>query len=109
MLGRSEAAAHHEGFRHHYRRDRILAKLDELEGYLGELRSIVPDRLGQYSGSRSAARASVSCRSLVKGLRNILVPEYGRVSDALVFETIQTRLDDFVTFKREILAFVRTA
>ncbi len=44
----------------------------------------------------------------MKGLRNILVHEYGRVNDALVFETIQTRLDDFVTFKREILVFLRT-
>jgi len=25
-------------------RDRVLAKLDELDGYLGELRAVAPDR-----------------------------------------------------------------
>jgi uncharacterized protein YutE (UPF0331/DUF86 family) len=65
------------------------------------------------SRSRSAARGVVSGPTVdtlrrMKGLRNILVHEYGRVNDALVFETIQTRLDDFVTFKREILVFLRT-
>jgi len=135
-------------------RDRILGKLDELDGYLGELRSIVPDRLEEYlkvekrracerlvqvsveavidvcallvTGLRLGlpgeeddffeklmARGVVSGPTVdtlrrMKGLRNILVHEYGRVNDALVFETIQTRLDDFVTFKREILAFLRT-
>lgn len=29
-------------------RDRVLAKLDELDGYLGELRSIAPDRFEEY-------------------------------------------------------------
>lgn len=29
-------------------RDRLLAKLDELDGYLAELRSIVPDRFEDY-------------------------------------------------------------
>jgi uncharacterized protein YutE (UPF0331/DUF86 family) len=29
-------------------RERILTKLDELDGYLGEIRSIAPDRLEEY-------------------------------------------------------------
>jgi len=29
-------------------RDRVLAKLDELEGYLGELRAVAPDRFEAY-------------------------------------------------------------
>lgn len=41
------------------------------------------------------------------GLRNILVHEYGRVNDVLVFETVRTRLEDFAAFKREILTFLR--
>jgi uncharacterized protein YutE (UPF0331/DUF86 family) len=45
----------------------------------------------------------------MKGLRNVLVHEYMRVNDALVFETIRTRLDDFPAFKREVLAFLRTS
>ena len=136
-------------------RDRVLAKLDELDGYLGELRSIVPDSLEEYlkvekrracerlvqvsvealivvcallvTGLRLglpgeeddlfeklAARGVVSCPMAdtlrrMKGLRNVLVHEYGRVNDALVFETVRTRLDDFSAFKREVLAFLRTS
>jgi hypothetical protein len=29
-------------------RERILAKLDELDGYLGELRSVVPESIEEY-------------------------------------------------------------
>jgi uncharacterized protein YutE (UPF0331/DUF86 family) len=135
-------------------RDRILAKLDELDGYLDELRSIAPDRLEEYlkvekrRACERLVQVSVEtaidvCGLLVtalrlglpgdeddffdklmtrgvvsgpmgdtlrrmKGLRNILVREYGRVNDALVFETVRTRLDDFAMFKREILTFLRT-
>jgi len=42
-----------------------------------------------------------------KDVRNLLVHEYGRVDDALIFETIDQRLGDFDTFSAEILAFPR--
>jgi uncharacterized protein YutE (UPF0331/DUF86 family) len=58
-------------------RERILGKLDDMDGYLGELRS--------------------------KGCRNILVLEYGHVLDEIVFETVSTRLGDFSEFKRQVL------
>lgn len=136
-------------------RDRVLTKLDEVDGYLGELRSIVPGRLEEYlkvvekrracerlvqvsidavidvcallvtglrlglpgeeddlfeklAGRGVVSRPMVGALRRMKGLRNILVHEYGRVDDALVFEAIQTRLDDFAAFKREVLAFLRT-
>lgn len=136
-------------------RDRILTKLDEVDGYLAELRSIAPGRLEEYVKSIEKRRACERlvqvcidgvidvCALLVtglrlglpgeeddlfeklagravitrpmgatlrrmKGLRNILVHEYGRLDDALVFEVIQTRLEDFAAFKREVLAFLRT-
>lgn len=134
-------------------RDRILTKLDDLDSYLDELRSVVPASLDAYLRveTRRACERLVQvaveavidvCALLVtglrlglpgeeddlfeklvsrevvsrpladtlrrmKGLRNILVHEYGRVNDVLVFEAIQTRLDDFAAFKREILAFLR--
>jgi uncharacterized protein with HEPN domain len=66
-------------------RERTLAKLDELDGYLGELRSVVPATLD-----------------------DILVHEYGRVDDELIFETVGHRLGDFDAFRREILAFLRS-
>lgn len=134
-------------------RDRILAKLDELDGYLRELRSVVPASFPEYltvEKRRSSERllqvaieAVVDiCALLVTGLRlglpadeddlfekltgrgvisppmadllrrmkrmrNILVHEYGRVDDELIFETVRQRLGDFDAFTGEILAFLR--
>jgi uncharacterized protein YutE (UPF0331/DUF86 family) len=135
-------------------RDRLLAKLDELDGYLAELRSIMPDRLEDYlkvekkracerllqltvetlldacallvaglrlglPGEEDDLFAKLAGRGVVsastadilrrmRGLRNILVHEYGRINDALVFEAVQRRLGDFDAFKREVLAFLRS-
>lgn len=134
-------------------RDRLLAKLDELDGYLGELRSIAPERFEEYlsvekkracerlvqvlteavidvcallvAGLRlglpgeeddlfeKLARGGVISQPMVstlkrmKGLRNLLVHEYGRINDEIVFDTVRRRLGDFDAFKREILAFLR--
>jgi uncharacterized protein YutE (UPF0331/DUF86 family) len=136
-------------------RDRTLAKLDELYGYLGELRSVVPATLQEYGAvekRRSCERllqisveTAIDVCALVvsglrlglpgeendlfeklvdrgvisrpmadvlrrmKGMRNILVHEYGRVDDELIFETVAHRLGDFDTFRREILAFLENA
>ncbi|MBI2015673.1 MAG: DUF86 domain-containing protein [Candidatus Rokubacteria bacterium] len=133
-------------------RDRVLAKLDELDGYLAELRSIMPARLEDYlkvekkracerllqvtvealldacallvaglrlglPGEEDDLFAKLASRGVVsastadilrrmRGLRNILVHEYGRINDALVFEAVQRRLGDFDAFKREVLAFL---
>jgi uncharacterized protein YutE (UPF0331/DUF86 family) len=43
----------------------------------------------------------------MNGLRNLLVHEYRRVNDQIVFETICDRLGDFDTCTREILDFLR--
>ncbi len=40
----------------------------------------------------------------MKGFRNILVHEYGYVDDAIVYQTVTTKLNDFAEFKKEILA-----
>jgi uncharacterized protein YutE (UPF0331/DUF86 family) len=40
----------------------------------------------------------------MKGFRNILVHEYGRVDDRIVFDVAVNRLGDFEDFKREVLA-----
>ncbi len=133
-------------------RDRVLAKLDELEGYLGELRAVAPDRFEAYQRTETKRacerllQVSVEavidiCALLVvglrlglpgeeddlferlsrhgaisgpmaatlrrmKGLRNLLVREYGR-NDKLVFETVHGRLEDFDAFKGEVLAFLK--
>jgi uncharacterized protein YutE (UPF0331/DUF86 family) len=134
-------------------RDRILAKLDELNIVLRELRSVVPASFQEYLAvekrrscerllqvsieavidtcallvtglrlglpadeddlfEKLAGREVISCVTAdvlrrMKGMRNILVHEYGRVDNALVFETIDQHLGDFETFTREILAFLR--
>lgn len=135
-------------------RDRVLANLDELDGYLRELRAVAPERFEDYQRTekrRSCERliqVSVEavidiCALLVaglrlglpgeeddlferlcrhgaisgpmadtlrrmKGLRNLLVHEYGRINDEIVFETVRGRLGDFDAFRNEILAFLRT-
>lgn len=134
-------------------RDRVLAKLDELDGYLRELRSIAPESFEEYLGvekkracerlAQVAVEAALDvCALLVagmrlglpgeeddlfekltrskaisepmadtlrrmKGLRNLLVHEYGRVNDRIVFEVVSQRLGDFEAFKREVLVFLR--
>src|SRR5262245_16369484 len=136
-------------------RDRILAKLDALDSYLRELRSIVPANFEQYlaiekrracerllqvsieavidvcallvTGLRLGLPADeddlfekLSVRAVIsspladllrrmKGMRNILVHEYGRVDDELIFETVQRGLDDFDAFRREIVGFLRSS
>lgn len=136
-------------------RSRVLAKLDELDGYLAELRSIAPERFEDYQRieiKRACERllqVSVEavidvCALLVtglrlglpgeeddlldklaghgvvsapmaqtlrrmKGLRNLLVHEYGRINDELVFNTVSKDLGDFTAFKREVLEFLRNA
>ena len=134
-------------------RERLLAKLDELDGYLRELRSIAPAELEQYQmvekkracerllqvsveavidfcallvaelrlglpgaeddlfekllhrGVISTATTTVLMR--MKGLRDLLVHEYGRMNDEIVYETVRDRLGDFDGFKRGILAWLR--
>ena len=134
-------------------RDRVLAKLDEVGGYLDELHSVTPRDLEEYARiekKRSCERllqlaveATIdACAVLVsglrlglpgeendlfeklarrgvisegmtetlrrmKGIRNLLVHEYGRIDDELVFETVRDRLADFGTFRREVLDFLR--
>ena len=130
-------------------RERILAKLDELDGYVQELRAIAPRSFAQYrriekrracerllqiavecvidicnlfvSGLRlglpaeeddlfekleQAGILSPQMKETVreiKGFRNILVHEYGRVDDKIVYQAVKTKLGDFADFKREIL------
>jgi uncharacterized protein YutE (UPF0331/DUF86 family) len=134
-------------------RERVLAKLDELDGYLTELRSIAPERFAEYRAvekkracertlqllvqvvldvcallvaglrlglpgeeddliGKLLQRGVISSETAVtlrrmRGLRNLLVHEYGRVDDELVFDTIRHRLGDFDVFKREVLNALR--
>lgn len=134
-------------------RDRVLAKLDDLDGYLRELRAIAPARFEEYLAiekRRACERLLQVCVEAVidtcallvtglrlglpaeeddlfaklaqrgvltgavvgtlrrmKGLRNLLVHEYGRIDDRIVFETVERHLGDFDAFTREVLAFLR--
>jgi uncharacterized protein YutE (UPF0331/DUF86 family) len=129
--------------------ERILAKIDVLDGYLRELRTIAPANFEEYAtiekrrACERLLQVSIECvidiSSLLvtglrlglpaeeddllekltqagiishsmretlrrmKGFRNILVHEYGGIDDRIVYEVIQSRLDDFEAFKREIL------
>ena len=54
-------------------RDRVLAKLDELEGYLGELRAIAPDRFDAYQRTETKRACErllqVSMKAVIDHLR----------------------------------------
>lgn len=130
-------------------RERILARLDDLEGYLRELRQVVPssfegfrrvetkracERLLQISIESAIDVCGLLVAGLLlglpaeeedvfekletagivspelgkvlrrmRGLRNILVHEYGRVNDRIVFEVLKEKLGDFVAFKDVVL------
>ena len=43
----------------------------------------------------------------MKGFRNILVHEYARVNDKIVYEATKTKFSDFDAFKEQILDFLR--
>jgi uncharacterized protein YutE (UPF0331/DUF86 family) len=130
-------------------RERVLAKLDELQGYLRELRAIQPSRFEDFqrietrracerllqisvetvvdichvmvSGLRlglpgeeddlfikleqAGIFSSAITQTLrrMKGFRNILVHEYGRIDDRIVYDMATARLVDFEAFQREVL------
>jgi uncharacterized protein YutE (UPF0331/DUF86 family) len=131
-------------------RERILTKLDEMDGYLGELQQVAPESYARYMDSVEKRRAcerllqiSIECvidvcgllvsglrlglpaeeddliekleqaglissemakvLRTMKGFRNILVHEYGRIDNVLVFAMATRRLQDFDAFKTEIL------
>ena len=134
-------------------RERLLAKIDELDGYLREIREIMPadfrdflkiekrracERLLQISiegvidicglvvkGFRLGLPAEendlfelMAKKDLItpamkkklramRGFRNIIVHEYGRVDEKIVYEMLTKRLKDFSEFKRQILKSVR--
>lgn len=131
-------------------RQRVLAKVDELDGYLQELAHVSPSNREAYddvekkracerllqisietvmticqllvSGRRlglpadqsdlfeKLAAEDVISRELahtlqtMKGFRNVLVHEYGKIDDDLVFNFLTTRVEDFRHVRREILA-----
>ncbi len=58
------------------------------------------EKLAQ-AGLLSAEMAQTLRR--IRGFRNILVHEYGRVDDQIVFEMVTTKLSDFEAFQKEIL------
>ena len=134
-------------------RERVLAKIDTLNGYLRELREILPESFEDYQRTekrRACERLlQVSIESVIdicalivagfqlglpaaeddlfeklekagiisfsrkeslkkmKGFRNILVHEYGRIDDLMIYEILQTQLGDFEQFRREILPAIQ--
>ena len=130
-------------------KERILGKIDELDGYLREIHQIIPTSFEEYrkiEKRRACERIlqiSIECiidicslivtglrlglpgeeddlfekleaagiipssmketLRMMKGFRNILVHEYSRVNDRIVYEALRNRLDDFKIFKQLIL------
>lgn len=45
----------------------------------------------------------------MKGLRNLLVHEYARIDDEIVYGVASARLTDFEAFKQQVLQYMKTA
>ncbi len=134
-------------------RERVLAKLDQLRGYLGELEAIVPSgfeaygrveirracerllqisieavidicgllvaglRLGlpgaeddlfeKLAGAGVVSEEAAERLRMMKGLRNILVHEYARVDDRIVYETLRSGLPDLEAFIEQVGRMLR--
>ena len=134
-------------------RERLLAKIDELDGYLREIREIMPadfedflktekrracERLLQISIEAVIDICGLAVKGLrlglpaeendlfellakkrlitpamknklrsMRGFRNIIVHEYGRVDEKIVYEMLTKRLKDFAEFKRQMLKALR--
>ena len=134
-------------------RERLLAKIDELDGYLREIREIMPadfedflktekrracERLLQISIEAVIDICGLAVKGLrlglpaeendlfellakkrlitpamknkfrsMRGFRNIIVHEYGRVDEKIVYEMLTKRLKDFLEFKRQMLKALR--
>ena len=57
---------------------------------------------------RGTLSASLTSRlRKMRGFRNLLVHEYGRVEDRLVYEAARSRLPDFEEFRQAILSALR--
>lgn len=135
-------------------RERLLAKIDALDGYLQEIREILPADFEEYKriekrrACERLLQVSIECiidicglivtglrlglpaeeddlfekleqagiispsrkEALkgMKGFRNILVHEYGRIDDRMVYELLRTKLNDFELFKQGILQTLST-
>lgn len=135
-------------------RERILARLDQLDGHLGELRQVLLDDFALYQRVErkracerlfqlSVEAALDICHLLVTGLRlgipaeevdlldklekahvlsprvvgilkemrgfrNILVHEYTRIDDRIVYQIAKTRLSDFDVLKHEVVNFLKS-
>ena len=135
-------------------KERILAKIDELNGYLWEIHQIIPTSFEEYQkiekrrACERLLQISIECiidicslivtglrlglpgeeddlfekleaagiipssmketLRMMKGFRNILVHEYSRVNDKIVYEALRNRLDDFKIFKQLILRDLRS-
>lgn len=134
-------------------RERILAKVDQLDGYVAELKEIAPKSFAEYqkvekkracerllqvsieviidicnllvSGLRlglpaeeddlfrKLVEADIMTKEMgetlreIKGFRNVLVHEYARVDDRIVYEAVNTKSEDFALFRREVLVYLR--
>lgn len=132
--------------------ERLLAKIDELDGYRQEIHEISPENFEEFKGTEKKRACErllqvsiesvidicalivsglrlglpaeendlfekleqagiISSQTLVKlkkmrGFRNILVHEYGRINDELVYNILKTQLNEFDEFKKEILKYI---
>lgn len=66
------------------------------------------DALEKLGAAQVLSPGLLSTLKEMRGFRNVLVHEYTRIDDTLVYRMAKTRLDDFQTFKREVIKYLKT-
>lgn len=135
-------------------KNRILSRIDELDGFLQEISEVKPDNFEDYKRvekRRSCERLlqlSIECvidiaklfvsgrrlglpseendifeklyeNSIIseetmnllktmRGFRNIIIHEYAKLKDELVFEFVKNELDDFEIIKQNFLKAIKS-
>ena len=65
------------------------------------------DLFGKLASAGVVTKAMEDTLRSMKGLRNVLVHEYAKVDDDLVYKAMTTRMKDFRLFAEEIRTFLR--
>ena len=66
------------------------------------------DLFGKLAAANIVSQDMKETLREMKGFRNILVHEYARVDDHLVYEAVRTRMNDFRAFADEIRVYLRS-
>ncbi len=102
---------HHFGLAERYLQLSIEVVLDIAKLFVARLELPKPDSNQEFIFIlRNAKIISKKTAERVEGIigfRNVLVHDYEKIDRTIIYEKLQTRLDDFVVFRKEIMAYLK--